>query len=83
MSQGTSRDTAPALKAWLFGLEVQTPHHLRSFVTDNGELASLQILLRPSYYLGAMRPLMPTFTLLLPYLYDRAAYSRLPDSPRT
>ena len=41
------------------------------------------LLLRPSCYLGAMRPLMPTFTSLLPYLYDRAAYSRLPDSPRT
>ena len=40
-------------------------------------------VLRPSCYLGAMRPLMPTFTSLLPYLYDRAAYSRLPDSLRT
>ena len=34
---------APALKAWLIGLEIQTPHRLSSFVTDNGELASLQI----------------------------------------
>ena len=40
-------------------------------------------VLRPSCYRGAMRPLMPTFTSLLPYLYDRAAHSRLPDSPRT
>ena len=36
-------EAAPALKAWLFGLEVQTPHRLKSFITDNGELASLQI----------------------------------------
>ena len=41
------------------------------------------LVLRPSCYLGAMRPLMSTFTSLLPYLYDRAAYSRLPDSLRT
>ena len=40
-------------------------------------------MLRPSCYLGAMRPLMPTFTSLLPYLYDWAAHSRLPDSLRT
>ena len=40
-------------------------------------------LLRPSCYLGAMRSLMLTFTSLLPYLYDRAAHSRLPDSLRT
>jgi transposase InsO family protein len=33
----------PALKAWLFALEVQSPHRLTSFVTDNGELASSQI----------------------------------------
>ena len=36
-------EAAPTLKVWLFVLEVQTPHHLKSFVTDNGELASLQI----------------------------------------
>ena len=30
-------------------------------------------LLRPSCYLGAMRPLMPTFISLLPYLYDWTA----------
>jgi hypothetical protein len=34
---------ALALKAWLFALEVQSPHRLTSFVTDNGELASSQI----------------------------------------
>ena len=40
-----SKDQAtPALKAWLFTLEVQTPHCLISFVTDNGELASSQII---------------------------------------
>jgi hypothetical protein len=36
-------EAAPALKAWLLGLKVQTPHRLKSFVTDNGELASLHI----------------------------------------
>ena len=35
--------SAPALKAWLCGLEIQTPHRLSSFVTDNGELSSSQI----------------------------------------
>ena len=40
-----SKDEAvPTLKVWLFALEVQTPHHLQSFVTDNGELASIQIM---------------------------------------
>jgi hypothetical protein len=36
-------EAAPTLKTWLLALEVQTPHRLSSFVTDNGELASLQI----------------------------------------
>ena len=36
-------EAAPILKHWLTALEVQTPHRLRSFVTDNGELASSQI----------------------------------------
>lgn len=36
-------EAAPLLKQWLTAMEVQTPHHLSSFVTDNGELASLQI----------------------------------------
>ena len=36
-------EAAPVLKHWLTALEVQTPHRLRSFVTDNGELASSQI----------------------------------------
>ena len=31
------------MKHWLTALEVQTPHRLKSFVTDNGELASSQI----------------------------------------
>ena len=46
-------------------------------------VAIIEGVLRPSCYLGAMRPLMSTFTSLLPYLYDRATYSRLPDSLRT
>ena len=34
---------APFLKYWLTALEVQTPHCLQNFVTDNGELSSSQI----------------------------------------
>ena len=37
-------DAAPILKAWLTALEVQTTYCLQSFITDNGELFSLQIL---------------------------------------
>ena len=51
--------------------------------TVNAQFLKAAVVLRPSCYLGAMRPPMPTFTSLLPYLYDRAAYSRLPDSLRT
>ena len=36
-------EAATMLKHWLTAMEVQTPHRLASFVTDNGELASLQI----------------------------------------
>jgi len=36
-------EAAPVLQEWLTTLEVQTPHHLQSFVTDNSELASNQI----------------------------------------
>src|SRR6266478_8365459 len=34
---------APTLIAWRLALEVQTPRHLKCFVTNIGELASLQI----------------------------------------
>jgi transposase InsO family protein len=36
-------EAAVALKHWLTAMEVQTPHRLQSFVTDNGELASNHI----------------------------------------
>jgi transposase InsO family protein len=36
-------EAAPVLKSWLLQIELQGSHCLRSFVTDNGELASLQI----------------------------------------
>ena len=36
-------DAGSTLRTWLTAIEVQTAHCLRSFVTDNGELASSQI----------------------------------------
>jgi transposase InsO family protein len=36
-------EAAPVLQNWLTFIELQTPHRLKSFVTDNGELASNQI----------------------------------------
>src|SRR5216684_1551612 len=36
-------EAAPTLKAWLTALELQTPHRLKSFVSDNSELATSQI----------------------------------------
>src|SRR5258708_2948506 len=33
-------EAAPTLKAWLTTLELQTPHRLKSFVSDNSELAT-------------------------------------------
>lgn len=36
-------EAAPILRNWLTALEVQTSYRLQSFVTDNGELASLQV----------------------------------------
>jgi Integrase core domain len=36
-------EAAPVLKHWLTALEVQMPQRLKSFVTDNGKLASFQI----------------------------------------
>ena len=57
-------------------------YHLYAALTVGLDLEQ-GVMLCPSCYLGAMRPLMPTFTSLLPYLYDRTAHSRLPDSLRT
>jgi hypothetical protein len=31
------------MRAWLTAIELQTPHRLKSFVFDNGELATSQI----------------------------------------
>ena len=36
-------EAATMLKHWLMIMEVQMPHHLASFVIDNGELSSIQI----------------------------------------
>ena len=39
----SKNDAAPILKTWLTAVELQTPHWLCLFVTDNGELATIQI----------------------------------------
>ena len=39
----SKRDSASTLKHWLVAQENQTPHRLKSFVTDNGELCSHDI----------------------------------------